>query len=92
MDSLKQQWNEQIKASGHTVATPWSEKARASLTDMASALLRSESRRMEDTAPTASSVLVSSEASSSSVPKQSLPLSSGVVGGSLAFCAKGLLT
>ena len=49
---------------------------------MASALLRSKSRMMDDTAPAASSELASNESSSLS----------GALEGSLAFCAEGLRT
>ena len=47
---------------------------------------------MDDIASTASSELVSSKSSSPSVPKQSFPPTSGVVGGNLAFYAEGLQT
>ena len=57
-----------------------------------STFLRLESRRIDETAPTASSALVSSESSPPSALKPSSPASPCVGGEGQAFCAEGLQT
>ena len=68
---------------------PWSDRAKASSTHRASTFLRSESRRIDETASAASSALVSSE-SSPPTPKRSLPVSPRIGGEGVVFCAEGL--
>ena len=82
----------QTKADGLTEMTPWSDRVRASSTDRASIFLRSESLRMDETAPAASSAFDSSESSSPSAPKRSLLTSSGIEGGSSVLSSRGFQT
>ena len=55
-----------------------------------STFLRSESRRIDETAPAASSALVSSKSSPPSASKRSSPASPRVGGEGEAFCTEGL--
>ena len=72
--------------------TPWSDRAKASSTSRASDLLRSESLRMNESVPTASSALESKESSSPSASRHSLPKSLGIEGGCSALYVEGLQT
>ena len=75
-----------------TEATPWRDRAKASSTERAPDLLRSDSLRMDKIAPAASSALESKESPSSSTPGL-FPLNSSALDeGGAALYAWGLQT
>ena len=69
-----------------------SDRAKASTTHKPFTFLRSESRRIDETASAASSALVNSESSPPSAIKRSSPTSPCIRGEGVAFWAEGLQT
>ena len=72
--------------------TPWRDRARASSTGRAPDLLRSESLRMDEITPAASSALESKESPYPQASGRFLPKSSTIEGGGSAFYVGGLQT
>ena len=75
-----------------TEATPWRDRAKASSTGSMPDLLRSESLRMDETAPAASSALRSKESPSPPVSEPFLFNSSALEEGGLTLYAGGFQT
>ena len=73
-----------------TEVTPWRDRAKASITGRAPDLLRSKSRKMDETVPAVSSALRTKESPSPSTSGHFLPNSSALKGGGSALYVGGL--
>ena len=84
-NSKKKDKDRHKKTQELTEATPWRDRAKASSIGMAPDILRSESLRMDEIAPVASSALESMEFPSPSASGRFLPKSSAIEGGGSAL-------